>query len=169
MEEDNSTWTTSMTAMVTSMFGFQHEVSIEYTINRAYSALYMRILLSAIQLLSVVAGIPLAVWLEVNKLSSVANIVMCVMTFLWIILEIVHSGFKIKKPTIEFPFNVWLIVFALASLLPFGNLFQLGAMAGVIIMLLVIPFDSILWDRDLLYLVEQKELELLNSEEKAKE
>ena len=113
MEEDNSTWTTSMTAMVTSMFGFQHEVSIEYTINRAYSALYMRILLSAVQLMSVVAGIPLAVWLTVNKLSSVATIVLYVMTFLWIILEIVHSGFKIKKPTIEFPFNVWLIVLPL--------------------------------------------------------
>ena len=169
MEEDNSTWTTSMTAMVTSIFGFQHEVSIEYTISRAYSALYMRILISAVQFMSVVAGIPLAVWLTVNKLSSVATIIMYVVTFIWIILYIVHSGFKIKKTTIEFPLNVWMIVFALASWLPFGNMFKLFAMAGVIIMLLVIPFDSILWDRDLLYLVEQKELELLNSEEKAKE
>ena len=162
MEEDNSTWTTSMTATVTSMFGFQHEVSIEYTINRAYSALYMRILLSAVQLMSVVAGIPLAVWLTVNKLSSVATIIMYVATLLWIILDIVHSCFKIKKTTIEFPLNLWLVVFIVLGWLPFGNMFKLFTMAGVIIMLLVIPFDSILWDRDLLYLVEQKELELLN-------
>ena len=162
MEEDNSTWTTSMTATVASMFGFQHEVSIEYTINRAYSALYMRILLSVVQLMSVVAGIPLAVWLTVNKLSSVATIIMYVATFLWIILDIVHSCFKIKKTTIEFPLNLWLVVFIALWWLPFGNMFKLFTMAGVIIMLLVIPFDSILWDRDLLYLVEQKELELLN-------
>jgi len=164
--EDNSYYSSKLTATVRSHFGNLHQVEVGYTTARAYVVLYIRMTISILQILFLVSGIAAEYILFANNYSKAGNLIGIATIFMWVLLWIINEHFKIDTSELTNPLVMLALILSAASLLPLGDIFSIVMGIVIIAMLIAIPCDSIYWDGFLVDAIEQKEI---NDMRKSKE
>lgn len=156
-KDEDTYYQTQLTNTVYTRLGNKHEITINSTVTRAYSALYMRIVMSVVQLLALLIGVTVGYLAAEQGSRELLTCASETTVILWIAGLVTRSKSVVNTRAIDSPLIACVMVFAILSMLPFGHLFSV--ISGVIgfLFIVAIPINNISWDLFLINMVEQKE------------
>lgn len=156
-KDEDTYYRTKLTNTVYTRLGTKHEITINATVSRAYSALYMRIVMSVVQLLALLIGVAVSYLAVKQGNHEVMTWATTITAILWMAGIVTRNNSVVDTKSIDSPLIACVMVFAILFMLPFGHIFSAIMTILDFIFIIAIPIDGISWDLFLIDMVEQKE------------
>lgn len=158
-------YSNKMNSTLTTVFGNEKPVTMEYTQNRAYGALYLRIALSAVQIVAfAIMGLLVFQYFS-PKTVSACQVIFDTWVYTWVSAQVFKSNFKIHLGGVTTPFWIAMVASCVVGLLPIWGLGRIVFLVADVGLMLVISGDELRWDSHLLDSLEQFEMRSAEKDE----